>query len=155
MVQLTVTHPTSLTSSNLQENLCHGFNGSLFHSNVDFPIKHTHRFMISSLIDFRLTSTSPCPTPALVSNTYNLFISNSSSQIPFSLNQVLLSLTSELTTHARYISLPYIVFKCSHNIRHQPASTTIPFQIPFYNSTTTETHRHFGKTVIDIFLIFF
>ena len=41
MVQLTIAHPTSVTSSNLQENLFYDLNGSLFHPNVDFPITHT------------------------------------------------------------------------------------------------------------------
>ena len=41
MVQLTIAHPTSLTSSRFQGNLFYDFNGSLFHLNVDFPIKHT------------------------------------------------------------------------------------------------------------------
>ena len=116
---------------------------------------HKYRFIVSSPIDSLLTSTPSCPTPALVSNIYNLFISNPFSQVPFSLNHVPLSLTSQLTTHSRYISLPCMVFECSHNIRNQPVSTTIPFPSPFCNSTTTETHRHFGKILIDIFFIFF
>ena len=41
MIQLTIAHPTSLTSSKFQENLFCDFNGSLFPPNVDFPIKHT------------------------------------------------------------------------------------------------------------------
>ena len=40
MVQLTIAHRTSLTFSNLLENLFYDFNGSLLHPNVDFPIKH-------------------------------------------------------------------------------------------------------------------
>ena len=112
---------------------------------------HTHRFIVSSHIDFRLTSTPPCPRPALVSNVYNVFISNPPCQVPFSLNRLPLSLTSQLTTHARNISLPCIVFECCHNIRNQPVSTTIPFPRPFCNSATTETHRHFDKILIDIF----
>ena len=155
MVQLTITHPTPLTSSNLQENLFDYFNRSLFHPNVDFPIIHTHRFIVSFPIDSRLTSTPPCPTPALVSNIYNVFISNPFPQVPFSFNHVPLSLTSQLTTHAHYISLPCMIFECRHNIRNQPVSTTIPFPSPLCNSTTTETHRYFGKILIDIFLIFF
>ena len=112
---------------------------------------HRHHFIVSSLIDSCLTSTPPCPTPALVSNIYNVFISNPFPQVPFSFNHVPLSLTSQLTTHARYISLPCMVFECRHNIRNQPVSTTIPFPSPFCNSTTTETHRHFGKILIDLF----
>ena len=116
---------------------------------------HKYRFIVSSPIDSRLTSTPSCPTPALVSNIYNLFISNPFSQVPFSLNHVPLSLTSQLTTHSRYISLPCMVFECSHNIRNQPVSITIPFPSPFCNSTNTETLRHFGKILIDIFKNFF
>ena len=41
MVQLTIAHPTSITSSNLQENLFYDFNGNLFHPSVDFPMTHT------------------------------------------------------------------------------------------------------------------
>ena len=116
---------------------------------------HTHCFIVSSLIDSRLTSTPPCSTPALASNTYNLFISNPSPQVPFSFNHVPPSLMSQLTTHVCYLSLPYTVFECHHNIWNQPVSTTIPFPSPFCNSTTTETHRHFGQILIDIFENFF
>ena len=115
---------------------------------------HTHRFMVSSLIDSRFTSTPPCLTPALTSNIYNYFISNPSLQVLFSFNHVPLSLTSQLTTHARYISRPYVVFKCRRNILNQPVSTTMPFPSLFCDITTTETHRHFGKILIDIFFIF-
>ena len=155
LVQLTIPHPTPLTSSNLQENLFYYFNGSLFHPNADFLITHTHRFIVSSPIDSRLTSTPPCPTPALVSNIYNVLISNPFPQFPFSFNHIPLSLTSQITTHARYISLPCMVFECRLNIRNQPVSTSIPFPSPFCNSATTETHRHFGKILIDIFKILF
>ena len=116
---------------------------------------HIHRFMFSSFIDSRLTSTPQYTTPALASNIYKLFISNPSPQVPFSFNHVPLSLTSQLTTHASYISLPYMIFECRHNIRNQPVSTTILFPSPFGYSTTPETHRHFGKIIINIFLIFF
>ena len=152
MIQLTTTHPTSLTSSNLQENLFYDSNGSLFHPNVDFPITHTHThcFIVSSLVDSRLTSTLPCPTPALASNTYNLFISNPSPQVPFSFNHIPPSLMSQLPTHVCYLSLPYMVFTCHHNIWNQLVST-IPFPSPFCNITTTETHRHFSQILIDIF----
>ena len=115
---------------------------------------HTRHFMVSSLKDSRLTSTPPCPTPALASNIYNLFISNTFPQVPFPFNHVPLSLTSQLTTHARYISLQYMVFECHNNIRNQPGSTTIPLPSPFCDITTTETHQHFGKILIDIFFIF-
>ena len=116
---------------------------------------HTLRFIVFSSIDSRLTSTPPCPTPALVSNIYKVLISNPFTQVPFPFNHVPLSLTSQLTTNARYISLPCIVFECRHNIRNQPVSTTIPFPSPFCNSATTETHQHFDKILIDIFLFFF
>ena len=129
MVQLTIAHPTSFTSPNLQDNLFYDFNRSLFLRSVDFSITHTHRFMVSSLMEFRFTSTPPCPTPALASNNYNFFISNPSPQVPFSFNHVPLSLTSQLTTHARYISLPYMVFECRHKIQDQPVSTTNHLQV--------------------------
>ena len=116
---------------------------------------HTHCFMVSSLMNSRFTSTPPCPTPALAYNIYNVFISNPSPQVPFSFSHVPLSFTSQITTHARYISLPYMVFECRYNIRNQPVSTTIPFPSPFCNITITETHRHFDKFLIDIFFDFF
>ena len=75
-------NPTSLTSSNLQDNIFYDFNGSLF-IQVWISPWDTHRFMVSSLMDSRFTSTPPCPTPALASNIYNLFISNPSFQVPF------------------------------------------------------------------------
>ena len=116
---------------------------------------HTHRFIVS--FPFKLPShIHPlCPTPAWppIFTTSSYLIPPP--QVPFFFNHVPLSLTSQLTTHARYISLPYMVFECRHNIRNQPVSTTIPFPSPFCNSATTETHRHFGKILIDIFLIFF
>ena len=115
----------------------------------------TNRVIVCSLINSRLTSTPSCPTPALVSNIYKVFISHPSPQVPFSFNHLPLSLTSQLSTHVRYISPPCMVFECRHNIENQPVSTTIPFPSPFCNSATTETHQHFGKILIDIFLIFF
>ena len=140
MVQLTITHPTPRSSFNFEENLFYYFNGSMFHPNVYFPTAHTDCFIVSSAIDSRLTSIPPCSTPALISNIYNVFISNPFPQFPFSFNHVPLSLTSQLTTHANYISLPCMVFEFRHNIRNQPVSQTIPFLSPFCNSTTTETH---------------
>ena len=125
---------------------------------IQIWISLSHTYTISwslSLKDSRLTSTPPCPTPALASNIQNLFISNPSSQVTFSFNHVPLPLTSQLTRHARYILLPHIVFECGHNIRNQPVSTIIPFPGSFCDITTTETHLHFGKILIDIFLIFF
>ena len=111
----------------------------------------THCFVVSSLMDSRLTSTPPCPTPALASNIYNLFTSNPSSQVPFSFNHVPLSLTSQLTTHARYISLPCMVFECRHNIRNQPVSTTIPSPSSFRDITTIRKHQHLGEILKDVF----
>ena len=148
-MQLTVTHLTPLTSSNLQENLFYDFNGILFHLNVDFCVTHTDRFMVSSLIESRLTCTPPCSTPDLASNIYNIFISNSSPQIPFSFNHVLLSLTWQLTTHAHYISLTCMVFEYRHNIRNQAVSTVVPCPSPFCNS---HQQKHI---VISVFLYTF
>ena len=90
---------------------------------------HTHRFMVSSLIESRLTST----------------------QIPFCFNHIPLLLTSQLITHARYISLPCMVFECRHNIRNQTVSTTILFSSPFCNRTTTETHHDLVKILTYMF----
>ena len=42
-----------------------------------FP-SNTHRFMVSPLMDSPFKCTPPCPAQALVSNIYNLFISNPS-----------------------------------------------------------------------------
>ena len=105
----------------------------------------THRFMVSSLIDSRCTFTPPCPTPGLASNIYNLFMSNPSLQVAFSFNYVPLSLTSQLTRHVRYISPPYIIFECRHNIRNQPVSTTIPSPSSFRNITTIRKQQQFGE----------
>ena len=115
----------------------------------------THCFVVSSLMDSRLTSTPPCPTPALASNIYNLFISNPSLQGPFSFNHVPLSLTSQLTTHARYISLPCMIFECRHNIQNQPVSTTIPSPSSFRDITTIRKHWDFGEILKYVFRIFF
>ena len=40
MLQLTIAHPTSLTSSKVQENLFYDLKRSLFYPNVDFSIKN-------------------------------------------------------------------------------------------------------------------
>ena len=106
---------------------------------------NTHRFMVSSLMHSCFTSIPPCPTPALASNIYSLFISNSSPQVSFSFNHVPLSLTPQPTTHGRYISLLYMVFECCHNIRKQLASTTIPSPSWFRDITTIRKHQRFGK----------
>ena len=112
----------------------------------------THRFMVSSLMDSRFTSIPPCPAPALASNVYNLFISNPHLEpLPSSFSHVPLSLTSQLTTHARYISLPYMIFECRHNIRNQPVSTTIPSPSSFRNISTIRKHRHFGEILKHVF----
>ena len=112
---------------------------------------NTHRFMVSSLMDSRFTSIPPCLTPALASNIYNLFISNPSLQVPFSFNHVPLSLTSQLTTDARYISLPYMAFECRHNIRKQPVSTMIPSTSSFRDITTIRKHQHLGEILKYVF----
>ena len=110
-----------------------------------------HSFMVSSLMDSRFSSIPPCPTPALASNIYNLFIYNHSLQVPFSFNHVPLSLTSQLTTHEYYISLPHMVFECRHNIPNQPVSTTIPSPSSFRDITTIRKHRRFGEILKYVF----
>ena len=104
-----------------------------------------HSVMVSSLMDSRFSSIPPCPTPALASNIYNLFIYNHSLQVPFSFNHVPLSLTSQLTTHEYYISLPHMVFECRHNIPNQPVSTTIPSPSSFRDITTIRKQQHLGE----------
>ena len=139
MVQLTTTHPTPLTPL-ISKKIYFIVSTEVCFMQMWIFLPPTHRFFVYSPIDSRLTSTPPCPTPALVSNIYNVFISNPFPQVPFSFNHVPLSLTSQLTTHAHYISLPCMLFECRHNIRNQPVSTTKPFPSPLCNSTTTETH---------------
>ena len=106
---------------------------------------------MEKLVNSRFTSTPPCPTPALASNIYNLSISNPSIQVLFSFNHVPLSLTSQLTTHERYISLPYMVFECRHNIRNQLVSTTIPSPSSFRKITTIKKQQHFGEILKYVF----
>ena len=120
-----------------------------------FPSK-THRFMVSPLMDSPFTSTPPCPAPALTSHIYNLFIYNPSPgtcSIFFQLHTT--SLTSQLTTHARYISLPCMIFECRHNIRNQPVSTTKTSPSSFRDITTIRKHWDFGEILKYVFLIFF
>ena len=147
---MTITHPTSLTSSKPQ------FIHFVISAEVCFIQMwispwHTLRFMVSSLIDSGFISTSPCPTPSLASNIYNLFTSNPSLQVLFSFNHVPLSLTSQLITHERYISLSYMVFECRHNILNQSVSTTIPSPTSFRNIVTISKHQHFGKILKYVF----
>ena len=106
-----------------------------------FP-SNTYHFMVSPLMDYPFTSTPPCPAPALASNIYNLFISNPSPGTCSIFFQLRITITSQLTTHARYISLPR---QCSHNIRKQPLSTTIPSPSSFRDITTIRKHWHFGE----------
>ena len=148
MIQLTIAHPTSVTTSRkinfmILTEVCF--------IQMWISISNTHCFMVSSLMDSRFTFTSPCPAPALASNIYNLFVSNPFPQVPFSFNHVPLSLTSQLTTHARYISLPYMIFECRHNIRDQPVSTTIPSPSLSRDITTIRKH-HFGEILKHDFL---
>ena len=70
---------------------------------------------------------------------------------PFSFNHVPLSLTSQLITHERYISLSYMVFECRHNILNQSVSTTIPSPTSFRNIITISKHQHFGKILKYVF----
>ena len=141
MIQLTIAHPTSVTTS---RKIYFMISTEVCFIQMWISISNTHRFMVSSRIDSRFTFTPPCPAPALASNIYNLFVSNPFPQVPFSFNHVPLSLTSQLTTHARYISLPYMIFECRHNIRDQPVSTTIPSPSLSRDITTIRKH-HFGE----------
>ena len=87
MVQLTIAYPTSLTSSNHQENLSYDFNRSLFHPSEDFPIiTHTPfygLFPYGLWFHIHPSSIPPCPTSALASNIYNHSISNPSPRFRF------------------------------------------------------------------------
>ena len=127
MVQLIVIHPTLLTFSNLQENLFIISTEVCFIQMWISP-SHTHRFIVSSPIGSRLTSTPPCPKPALVSNIYNVFISNPSPQFLFSFNHV------PLYYHLRHNS-PHaratFLFHAPHPLPQDPAS-------PLYLIYTTQ-----------------
>ena len=104
---------------------------------------HTHRFIVSSPIDSHLTSTPPCPTPALVSNIFNVFISNPFPQVPFSFNHVPLSLTSQLTTRALHFSSMYgIRMPSQHSKPTRIHSNTIYKSIlQQHNNRNTSTFR--------------
>ena len=144
MVQLTITHPTPLTSSNLQENLFDYFNRSLFHPNVDFPIIHTHRFIVSFPIDSRLTSTPPCPTPALVSNIYNVFISNPFRQVPFSFFTYYYHLRHN-SPHTRTTFLFYVWYS---NVVTTFETNPYPQQYHFQgHSATAQQQKHIDMSV--------
>ena len=71
--------------------------------------------------------------------------------VPSSFNYIPLSLTPQLTTHARYISLPCMIFECRHNIRNQSVTTTIPSPSSFRDITTIRKHRHFGEILKYVF----
>ena len=148
MVQLTITHPTSFTSSNLHENIL------MISTEVSFILLwispwHTRRFVVPSLTDLSLTSTSPYLTPAWASNIYNLSIPNLCHQAPFSLNHGLVLFRSQLTRHKRYVL--NMVLECHHNIWKQPVSTAIPYPSSLRNITTTRKHQHFVKILKYIF----
>ena len=57
--------------------------------------------------------------------------------------------------HTQLIFLPITVFECRHNIRNQPASTTIPSPSSFRDITTIRKHQHFGEILKYFFLMFF
>ena len=71
--------------------------------------------------------------------------------VPSSFNYIPLLLRSQLTTHARYISLPCMIFECRHNIRNQSVTTTIPSPSSFRDITTIRKHRHFGEILKYVF----
>ena len=154
MVQLTIAHPTSLTLSKFQGNLFDDFNGSLFHLNVDFPIKHTpfhgrSPYGLPFHIDPSMSRTSsglqylqPLHIQSLSWNLFHLL------SITYHYH---LRHNSQLSTHSRYISLPCMIFECYHNIWNHPVSTTIPSQSPFRDITTIRKHRHFGEILKYVF----
>ena len=150
MVQLTITHPTSLTFSNPQQ-IHFVISTEVYFIQMWISPWHALRFMVSSLMDSGFTSTPPFPSLALAFNIYNLFSSNPSLQVLFSFSHVPLSLTSQLTTHEHYIFLPYMVFECRHNIQNQPISTTIPSPSSFRDITTIKKYQHFGKILKYVF----
>ena len=152
MVHLTIAHPTSLTSSKFQENLFYDFNGSLFHPNVDFPIKHTLFHGLSPYgLSFHIHPSMSCTSSGLQYLQPLHIQSLPPEPVPSSFKYVPLLLTSQLTTHARYISLPCMTFECRHNIRNQPVSTTIPSPSSFRHITTIRKHRHFGENLKYVF----
>ena len=57
--------------------------------------------------------------------------------------------------HEQLIFLPYTLFRCRHNIRNQPISTTIPSPSSFRDITTISKHQHFGEIFKYFFLMFF
>ena len=90
--------------------------------------------------------------PIFTTSSYTI---NPLEPVPSSFNYIPLSLTSQLTTHARYISLPCMIFECRHNIRNQPVSTTKTSPSSFRDITTIRKHWDFGEILKYVFLIFF
>ena len=68
MVQLTIAHPTSPTSSSLLSDLIYAFNGSLFYSKYIF-LHHTHYSMFFSLDEL--------PVDIYLSMSHTIFIPSS------------------------------------------------------------------------------
>ena len=98
--------------------------------------------------------TPRCPTITLAFNIYSLLTSSLSSQVPFFFNHILLSRTSQRTTHARCI-FSYMVYECRHNIRSQTVSTAIPSLNSFRDISKVGTYQPFGKILKDISFVCF
>ena len=75
--------------------------------------------------------------------------------VPSSFSHVPLSLRSQRTTHARYISFPYKIFECRHNIRNQPVSTTILSPSSFATSLRSGNIGILVRFLNTFFLVFF
>ena len=114
MVQLSITHPGPVTPL-ISRKIYFIVLTEVSFMQMWISPPPTHRFFVYSLIDARLTSNPPCPTPALVSNIYNFFISNPFPQVPF----------------------PFITYHY-HLRRNSPHTrTTFLFHVCYSNAVTT------------------
>ena len=162
MVELTIVHPTSLTSYNLQPDL------SMLSTEVEFNpsiffLYDTHHSVVTSIDELpidvyplmsftsfglicTLLTSSPSTTPHPPPPTPQV----PSFSIPYHY---------QIRHNSPYFHtinfFPYIVFECRHNIRNQPVSTAVSFPNSFCDITTIETHQHFGNILKDIFFDFF
>ena len=117
--------------------------------NISFYLFLRHALWSVYQINFQPTFTTPYPLLALASTpipashlvppprfhffpiTYQYHIRHSSPQ-------------------TQVIFLPYMMFECSHNIRNQPVSTTIPCSSSFCDITTI-MKQHFGDILKYVF----
>ena len=95
-------------------------------------------------MNFQPIFTAPYPTLAVAFNTYTLLTSSCSPTVPF------FPITYQYhighsSPHTQLIFLPFMVFKCLHNIRNQPVSTAIPSPSSFCDITTIGKHQHLGE----------